>query len=64
MRTNLKTIFMKKILLACFSMIICCVIQAQSIDNFVLGEKRMMSISHVPLGFKYVSTGHQNKLLY
>lgn len=55
---------MKKILLACFSMIICCVIQAQSIDNFVLGEKRMMSISHVPLGFKYVSTGHQNKLQY
>lgn len=55
---------MKKILLACFSMIICCVIQAQSIDNFVLGEKRMMSILHVPSGFKYVSTGHQNTLQY
>lgn len=45
-------------------MIICCVIQAQSIDNFVLGEKRMMSILHVPSGFKYVSTGHQNTLQY
>ena len=55
---------MKKILLACFFMIVGCTIHAQNIDKFVLGEKRAMSVCHVPTGFKYVSTGKQNVLEY
>ncbi len=55
---------MKKILLLAHLLLMCNWVGAQNIDGFVLGESRLATISHIPMGFKYVTTDNPNKLQY